>query len=337
MRLPNGYGSVVHLKGNRRKPYLVRKTAGYDAKGHPKYQIIGYTATKEEGYRLLADFNHAPWNTDLANITFAELYVMWNEQRNAHASYAVRASIEQAYSYSTALHGMVYRNIRAYQMQDCINRCDKSYSTKANIKTLFNKLDRYAFEMDIISKRYSDLLTMPPKTSAEKRPFTEEEIALLWDHSQEYYAACALILIYTGWRITELLTMSTENVDTDQWTMRGGIKTKAGKNRVVPIHTRIRPLILSFLQNSTERFLPVRGARNGYEIFKTGWKKWQAEIGMDHTIHETRHTFRSRLDSADANQRSIDLLMGHSSGNVGVRVYTHKTLDELRAVIELVK
>ena len=53
MRLPNGYGSVVKLSGKRRKPYVVRKTAGwkYDEKKDKQvqvYTIIGYTETKAE-------------------------------------------------------------------------------------------------------------------------------------------------------------------------------------------------------------------------------------------------------------------------------------------------
>ncbi|STO37556.1 Uncharacterised protein [Gallibacterium anatis] len=30
MRLPNGYGSVFKLSGKRRKPFIARKTIGYD-------------------------------------------------------------------------------------------------------------------------------------------------------------------------------------------------------------------------------------------------------------------------------------------------------------------
>lgn len=58
---------------------------------------------------------------------------------------------------------------------------------------------------------------------------------------------------------------------------------------------------------------------------------------MNHTPHECRHTFRSRLDSAGANKVCIDRIMGHSSGNTGERVYTHKTLEELKEAIELIK
>jgi len=45
--------------------------------------------------------------------------------------------------------------------------------------------------------------------------------------------------------------------------------------------------------------------------------------------------FRSRLDLAGANKRGIDLIMGHKSKDVGERVYTHKTIKELREAIEL--
>lgn len=59
------------------------------------------------------------------------------------------------------------------------------------------------------------------------------------------------------------------------------------------------------------------------------------KLSMSHTPHECRHTFRSRMDSAGANKRCIDLIMGHSSKDVGERVYTHKTVRELHEAISL--
>lgn len=41
MKNPNGYGTVVKLSGNRRKPYAVRKTLGFNEKGYPIYKSIG--------------------------------------------------------------------------------------------------------------------------------------------------------------------------------------------------------------------------------------------------------------------------------------------------------
>lgn len=47
MRLPNGYGGVVKLSGNRRRPYAARITTGWynndqTGKRIQKFQIIGY-------------------------------------------------------------------------------------------------------------------------------------------------------------------------------------------------------------------------------------------------------------------------------------------------------
>lgn len=38
-----------------------------------------------------------------------------------------------------------------------------------------------------------------------------------------------------------------------------------------------------------------------------------------------------------ANKVCIDRIMGHSSGNTGEKIYTHKTLEELKEAIELIK
>ena len=50
-------------------------------------------------------------------------------------------------------------------------------------------------------------------------------------------------MIYSGFRIGELLELETKNIDLINMTMTGGLKTEAGKNRLVPIHPKIFPLI----------------------------------------------------------------------------------------------
>ena len=55
------------------------------------------------------------------------------------------------------------------------------------------------------------------------------------------------------------------------------------------------------------------------------------------TPHEARHTFETMLDNAQGNRKCIDMLMGHKSRDIGNRVYNHKTLDQLRETILLLK
>ncbi len=50
MQLTNGYGSVYKLSGNRRNPYIVRKTIGWEidevsGKHKQKYITIGFAPT----------------------------------------------------------------------------------------------------------------------------------------------------------------------------------------------------------------------------------------------------------------------------------------------------
>ncbi|MDR1891831.1 MAG: recombinase, partial [Oscillospiraceae bacterium] len=96
MRNPNGYGTVVKLSGNRRNPFAVRKTRGFDERGYPVYIPIGYAPTREEGLILLANYNNDPWDVDKEKITFLELYEMWKEKRLPKLGDSNKGSLQSA-------------------------------------------------------------------------------------------------------------------------------------------------------------------------------------------------------------------------------------------------
>ena len=95
----------------------------------------------------------------------------------------------------------------------------------------------------MITRCYSELLTSDPIPETSRQRFSDEEIAKLWEHQAEPWVDTVLIFIYSGWRISELLALTPADVDLQAGTMTGGTKTKAGKNRIVPIHSKIRPLV----------------------------------------------------------------------------------------------
>ena len=51
-----------------------------------------------------------------------------------------------------------------------------------------------------------------------------------------------------GWRPQELATLRLDEVNLEKWYMQAGMKTEAGKQRIVPIHSKIKELVkrLSF-------------------------------------------------------------------------------------------
>lgn len=337
MKLPNGYGSVVRLKGNRRNKYAVRKTVGWTDKGYPKYFIVGYTKTRSDGLALLAKYNHEPW-TDVRNVTLGELFTKWKEDRMPLLSPSNAEKISFAHNHAKDLDKYKYREIKAYQMQRTINTCGKGPSTQAAIKAFWRHMDKYAYEQDVIAKQYSELLTSAPEEESNRKPFTEAEISKLWI---DYYNGVPdvdipLIFIYTGFRISELQHMRVDSIDWDENIMVGGIKTAAGKNRRVPIHHSILPLVKHRAKINREGFLFEN--RNGMyksRFFREKFKQVMQIENMEHVPHECRHTFETLLDNAGANRKCIDMLMGHTSKDIGNRVYNHKTINQLRENIEL--
>lgn len=67
------------------------------------------------------------------------------------------------------------------------------------------------------------------------------------------------------------------------------------------------------------------------------WNEIMEKLKIEKTTHECRHTYEAQLDSAGANRKYTDLMMGHKSKGTGERVYTHKTLSELKAAIKMIK
>jgi len=145
-----------------------------------------------------------------------------------------------------------------------------------------------------------------------------------------------LYLLYSGFRISELLDLRTDAVNLEEGTVMDGTKTKAGKDRIVPIHSKVRHIVEQRIQDGGERLFSYDGKRCGEERYRKFWWSIMKAATMKHTPHNCRHTFRSRLDSAGANKKCINLMMGHKSKEVGERVYTHKAIDELKTTIELV-
>lgn len=331
MKLPNGYGTVTRLSGNRRRPFVVKEGAS------GRQKAIGYTATREEGLILLAKYNNSPWDIEADKITLQELYDLWLSKRAVKLGASNQASLKSAYRHCAKLARVRYNQIKPYQMQDCIDSCGRGYSTQGAIKNLWGHLDKFALELDIITKCCSDLLTSAPIPETTKQIFTDQEVNRLWENQKLPWADSVLFFLYTGFRISEMLSLRTENVDLKEQTITGGTKTAAGKNRIVPIHSKIQGIVQRRFEQSKSGYLFEYNGRcmneTQYRIF---WAALMETLDMNHTPHECRHTFRSRLDSAGANKVCIDRIMGHKSKGTGERVYTHKDIKELRLNIELI-
>ena len=154
-----------------------------------------------------------------------------------------------------------------------------------------------------------------------------------------------LIGIYSGFRPQELAVLRVEDIDLEAQTMTGGLKTDAGRNRIVPIHSRIRELVEKNYEKAAALGSPTlfndengqQGMSLTYDKYRGRFNKIRKRFSLDHRPHDTRHTFITLAKEAGVNEYILKLIVGHAIVDVTEKVYTHRTIEELRAEIEKIK
>lgn len=344
MKLPNGSGSVHKLDGNRRNPWRARITVGWsidEATGKAKqnYQTIGYYPTRVAALDALSEYRKNPYELTTRSITFAEVYDRWSSEHFTEICASAVRTWKSAYNHSKPLWNIKMRDIRAAHLEQTIREAKVGDDTKSRMKSLYNQMFRYAMKHEIVTKDYAALCNPVKKTtpSEPKIPFTEEEIRLLWDNIDYSIVDMILIEIYSGWRPQELALLKNKDIDLENGTMFGGIKTDAGRNRYVPIHPKIRPLIEKRYDTNNEQLFndfSSKEPKMTYDKYEQRFRRTMDYLGLKHKPHETRHTFITRAKEAGVDEYCLKLIVGHQIGDVTEKVYTHRTMENLRREIE---
>ena len=207
MKLPNGYGSIIKLSGNRRKPYQVRITKGFTDEGKQIYMYLGYFAKRDEELIALSEYNSSPYDITKEKTTFEELYNKWSKEHYKKVSDSAVENYSNAYRrYCKSLYKMRMKDIRLTHLQGVIDECGMAHPTRAVIKTLFRVLYKYAMKNDIVEKDYSIYVDVGKREGKiNRKPFTQEEIDKLFKYESKIeYTDTILIMIYTGLRIRRI-------------------------------------------------------------------------------------------------------------------------------------
>lgn len=347
MKLPNGYGTVYKLSGKRRKPWIARKTIGWelneaDLNARPRqlYSTIGYYKTREQALQALAAYNDNPYDLQMSKITFAEMYQKWfDDTFDEDANRSTMKNYTTAYNHCAPLYDMKMADIRLQHMQQVIDNCPVGYQSASRIKILLNKIYIYCMQRECVKKNYAEHLTVPKiEQKSKRRAFTKEHIDLLWKVVDENpNIPIVLILLYSGVRINELLDLKKEDVNLEeQWFKVRASKTNAGI-RIVPIADKVLPYWKAFMERSKCEYAicTPEGEKFTYDNFrKNYWHPLMAKLNMDYIPHETRHTCNSLLIMANTNPTIRKKIMGHKSQmDIGESVYGHIYVEELLKAI----
>lgn len=338
-RLPKGYGSVYKLSGDRRKPYTARVQDGYSpATGLPLYKYLGYYETRAEALQALSDYHANPYNLDMKNYTLADMWEIFQGRKFEKISQSGKNIYNAAYKHLNPLHHKPMREIKPFEMQRILDGINRKWQTKSHVLTLLKQLFEIALELDIIKKNYAQFLQIGSKEdSTLHKAFTQEEIRRLFSVVfTEPYADTVLIMIYTGLRPSELLGIQTENVNLSERYLIGGMKTKAGKNRIIPLNDKVFPFVRKRLEAGTAFLIEKDGEPLNYDRYKKIFRDLMQRLEMEHLPHDCRHTFASLADTAGMNKTAVKRIMGHSSNDITEKVYTHKDAAELLANVNMI-
>lgn len=352
MKMANGMGTVYKLSGRRRKPWVAKKTKGWSVdeegcKVKQLYSTIGYYSTRAEALTALINYNQNPYDIDTANITFAELYDKWSEMHFQTIVPSAVRTIRSAYNHSKPLWNMRMRDIRPNHLEGAINNADVGQSTKQRMKSMYNMMYKYALKLEVVDKDYAQMCDAVKRGKPEivRIPFSDEEIQMLWDNIDYGFVDMVLIGIYSGWRPQELAILKISDIDLENNTMFGGLKTDAGRNRCVPIHSKIKGLISArmeqaktlgseYLFNDPDCYA---GMHMTYDKYRVRWNKICKKLGFSHRPHDTRHTFITLAKEAGINEYVIKLIVGHAIEDVTEKVYIHRSMEQLHTEIEKIK
>jgi integrase len=335
MRLPNGFGQISKLSGRLRKPYRAMVTVGFTDEGKPICKIlrpVGYFETYNDAYMALIENAKSPYEKAL-DYTLQDVYDKWSEEKYQEVSSLSVRQMKSSWKKISSFGDKRFTDLRALDLENIIRSSNPTPSYINAIISLLHGMYEYALRNEIVSTDYSKLVHVrkDEQYRVEKghTAFTDQELELLWENSNDDFIKLVLIQTYTGMRPTELLELKPENIYLDANYITGGIKTKAGKNRVIPIHSCIKEYLIEY-QRLVKPYIK-------YFNYRRMFVNKLSKIGLtDHTPHDCRKTFVTLAKKYQVNEYAIKRIVGHSIEDLTEQVYTERDtswlLDEISKI-----
>lgn len=369
-RRPNGSGTVVKLSGRRRKPFCAKVTLDERnlQNGEKKRLVIGTFETYQEALNALSLYSLTVNNTiskkEAMEIdpevyqkvqdkmskkvpTFLDIYYILDKDEFSLLSPQTQNSMHGAIKHLNKLHYLKIDQITLRMIQDVFDEDGSNHSTQVHMKTICTKVFRYAVVNQYIERNddYTSYIRIAKYEESDMhRPYTINEILAL-KKADTPEAHIMLIFIYTGVRINELLNINRDNIHIDEKCeddgterlisyMITGSKTKAGKNRIVPIHDDIKQYVIDELLKPEKRLVDVTYANF---TTRTVLIKVNKLLNTHHTMHDTRKTFATLCQMNNLNVYIRKKVLGHRMNDITFDVYTNESKNRLWTEINKIK
>ncbi|WP_044624624.1 site-specific tyrosine recombinase XerD [Photobacterium gaetbulicola] len=223
---------------------------------------------------------------------------------------------------------------------------DYKQTSRARMASAIRRLFQYLNREKVRDDDPSAMLVSPKLPKRLPKDITEEQVDALLSAPDpndpiELRDKAMLELLYaTGLRVTELVSLTMENVSLRQGVVR--VIGKGNKERLVPMGEDAIDWIEQFLQSGRPQLL---GEKSSDVVFpskrakqmtrQTFWhriKHYAVKAGIDgETLspHVMRHAFATHLLNYGADLRVVQMLLGHSDLST-TQIYTHVATERLK-------
>lgn len=227
---------------------------------------------------------------------------------------------------------------------------DKEYkqTSRARMLSALRRFFQYLHREKIRGDDPTALLMSPKLPQRLPKDLSEEQVNDLLeapnvDDPLELRDRAMLELLYaTGLRVTELVSLTMENLSLRQGVVR--VTGKGDKERLVPMGENAVDWIQTFLdqgrpallgEKSSDVVFPSKRARQMTR--QTFWhriKHYAVIAGIDTdklSPHVLRHAFATHLLNYGADLRVVQMLLGHSDLST-TQIYTHVATERLKQI-----
>ena len=259
----------------------------------------------------------------------------------------------------TALCDWLDKNDLSLEILDAVDlqgflgeRLEKGYKATSTARMLsaMRKLFQYLYREKYRVDDPSAVLSSPKLPSRLPKYLTEQQVSDLLntpdvDVPLELRDKAMLELLYaTGLRVTELVSLTIENMSVQQGVVR--VIGKGNKERIVPMGEEAaywirqfmlygRPVLLNG-QSSDVVFPSQRAQQMTRQTFWHRVKHYAilADIDADAlSPHVLRHAFATHLVNHGADLRVVQMLLGHTDLST-TQIYTHVAKERLKRLHE---
>lgn len=278
--------------------------------------------------------------------TFEEIWDIELQRLIVGKSNSWKYSFQAAFKSLTPLHKLKITQIRTKELQTTFDKviadtkCGKSKLN--NMCILCGRVFDYALKMDFVNKDYTQFITWTPNADPKNQriPFSMEEIKLLMKNDTDI-AKKVLLYIFTGTRPIELINIDRRDIYLDDHYMIGGAKTQAGKNRIIPIHPLIQPIVKYFIEKYDYGFLFTETSnKREYTEYLSAYRDLMKELKLESKHiepYDTRYTFSTLAKTNRVDTSAHKKIMGHLCNDITDDIYTHEPIEYLYEEVKKIK